>query len=292
MGDDPVSAAEPAAAADPDLAAAASPVWSTYPVTPASAGPDSSIPTNVVETSTVGIAAVGDTAVESASGSGVPVIELQKVGRTFPGPPPVEALLPTELALHRGQYLSIVGPSGSGKSTLLHLLGLLDTPTTGTYRLDGIDTGALSDSQRTGLRGSRIGFVFQSFHLLAHRTVLENVTLAQVYNGIPRSERKKRALSELDRVGLSHRVNFNPTTLSGGERQRVAIARALVSRPSLLLADEPTGNLDSQSSESILELFDDLHNSGLTLAVITHDLDVSQRAQRRVRIIDGNVEAA
>lgn len=221
-----------------------------------------------------------------------PVIELDACGRTFAGPPPVEALKPTDLALHRGQYLSIVGPSGSGKSTLLHLLGLLDTPTAGVYRLDGIDTGALSDAQRTGLRGSRIGFVFQAFHLLPHRTVLENVVLSQVYNDAPRGERAERARVELERVGLGHRIDFTPTTLSGGERQRVAIARALVSRPSLLLADEPTGNLDSKSSDAILELFDDLHSAGLTLAVITHDLDVSARAERRVRIVDGRLEAA
>lgn len=221
--------------------------------------------------------------------TGVPVIELDDCGRTFPGPPPVEALKPTNLSLFSGEYLSIVGPSGSGKSTMLHLLGLLDTPTTGVYRLDGIDTGALSDAQRTGLRGSRIGFVFQAFHLLAHRTVLENVVLSQLYNDAPRSERADRARHELERVGLGHRIDFTPTTLSGGERQRVAIARALVARPSLLLADEPTGNLDTKSSDSILELFDELHDSGLTLAVITHDLDVSQRAQRRVRIVDGDV---
>lgn len=244
--------------------------------------PGASVPATVVK----------DTALVDLPGTGVPVIELDKMGRTFPGPPPVEALKPTELKLYRGQYLSIIGPSGSGKSTLLHLLGLLDSPTTGVYRLDGIDTGVLSDAQRTGLRGSRIGFVFQSFHLLPHRTVLENVTLSQVYNGIPRSERKDRARRELERVGLGHRIDFTPTTLSGGERQRVAIARALVAQPSLLLADEPTGNLDSQSSDSILELFDDLHATGLTLAVITHDPEVSQRAQRRVRIVDGTVEAA
>jgi len=222
----------------------------------------------------------------------VPVIELVGMGRTFPGPPAVEALKAADLELERGGYLSIVGPSGSGKSTMLHILGLLDSPTAGVYRLDGIDTGSLSDSQRTGLRGSRIGFVFQSFFLLPHRTVLENVTLAQIYNGIPRSERKRRAREELERVGLGHRIDFTPTTLSGGERQRVAIARALVSRPSLLLADEPTGNLDSKSSESILALFDELHRSGLTLAVITHDVEVSERAQRRVRITDGALEPA
>jgi len=215
------------------------------------------------------------------------VIELQGLGRIFPGPPPVEALQPTDLVVKQGDYLSIVGPSGSGKSTLLHLIGLLDRPTSGRYLLDGIDTGGLSDGQRTGLRGQKLGFVFQAFHLLNHRTVMENVVLAQLYNGTPRSERKRRAMEALDRVGLSHRLEFTPLTLSGGEKQRVAVARALVTRPALLLADEPTGNLDSASSSAVLDLFDELHDSGLTLAVITHDLDVSARAAQRVRITDG-----
>lgn len=216
-----------------------------------------------------------------------PVMRLTGLARSFPGTPPVEALKPTDLTIKRGDYLSIVGPSGSGKSTLLHLMGLLDRPTDGSYHLDGIDTGSLSDAQRTGLRGQKIGFVFQSFHLLDHRTVLENVILAQLYNRIKRSERKERALRALDQVGLSHRLNFTPLTLSGGEKQRAAIARALVSEPSILLADEPTGNLDSVTSESVLTLFDELHADGLTLAVITHDLDVSLRAKRVVRITDG-----
>lgn len=218
-----------------------------------------------------------------------PVIELREVGRTFPGTPPVEAFKPSNLSIGRGEYVSIIGPSGSGKSTLLHLLGLLDRPTTGTYFLDGIDTGALGDNARAGMRGSRIGFVFQSFHLLHHRSALENVELAQIYNRMPRKERRQRAENALERVGLSHRLSATPRTLSGGERQRVAVARALVSEPSLLLADEPTGNLDTEMSDDIMEVFDGLHRGGLTLAVITHDLDVSHRAQRQVRIIDGTL---
>ena len=216
-----------------------------------------------------------------------PVVELDGVGRSFPGPPPVHALRNVDLSIHAGEYVSIVGPSGSGKSTLLHLLGLLDQPTTGTYRLDGVDTSTLSERAQAALRGSRIGFVFQAFHLLAHRTVLDNVTLATLYNGIPRRTRIERAERALEQVGLAHRVQFSPSTLSGGERQRVAIARALVARPSLLLADEPTGNLDTTTADSILDLFDDLHAGGLTLAVITHDDRVSRRAQRRVGIVDG-----
>jgi len=221
-----------------------------------------------------------------------PVIELRGVGRTFPGPPPVEAFKPSDLVIGQGEYVSIIGPSGSGKSTLLHLLGLLDRPTVGSYLLDGIDTGSLGDNARAGLRGSRIGFVFQSFHLLNHRSVLENVELAQIYNRMPRKQRRARAEAALERVGLSHRLKFTPRTLSGGERQRVAVARALVTEPSLLLADEPTGNLDTEMSAGIMEVFDDLHAGGLTLAVITHDLDVSQRAQRQVRIVDGTLHEA
>jgi len=215
------------------------------------------------------------------------VIELQEAGRTFPGPPAVEALKPSSMRIDPGEYVSIIGPSGSGKSTLLHLLGLLDRPTTGKYLLDGIDTGDLGDNDRAGMRGSRIGFVFQSFHLMMHRSVRENVELAQIYNRMPRKDRRQRAENALERVGLAHRIDFTPRTLSGGERQRVAVARALVTEPSLLLADEPTGNLDTEMSGEIMEVFDGLHAEGLTLAVITHDLDVSARAQRQVRIVDG-----
>jgi putative ABC transport system ATP-binding protein len=227
----------------------------------------------------------------TATGS-TPTIELAGVGRSFPGPPPVHAVRDVDLVLRRGEYVSIIGPSGSGKSTLLHLLGLLDRPTTGRYLLDGIDVGGLDERRRAGVRGRKIGFVFQAFHLLDHRSVLENVALAMVYKGISRRERADRARRALDRVHLAHRARFTPATLSGGERQRVAIARALVSEPALLLADEPTGNLDTVTAASILDLFDELHRDGLTLAVITHDEHVSRRAERRVRIVDGHVAEA
>jgi putative ABC transport system ATP-binding protein len=219
-----------------------------------------------------------------------PVVEMIGVRRFFEGPPEVRAINGVDLTIGQGEYLSIVGPSGSGKSTLLHLLGLLDNPTGGVYRLDGVDTMSLRERRRAVLRGERIGFVFQSFHLLDHRTVLENVALSMVYVGVPRRERLARARVALERVGLSHRMDFAPTTLSGGERQRVAIARALVAEPSLLLADEPTGNLDSANAEAILQVFDELHAEGMTLAVITHDSYVSRRAQRQVRIVDGTLQ--
>ncbi len=220
-----------------------------------------------------------------------PVVDLQDVVRTFDATPPVEALRSTTLTIDVGDYVAIVGPSGSGKSTLLHILGLLDTPTEGTYILDGIDTSVLSERQRAGVRGSRIGFVFQSFHLLNHRTTVENVVLAELYSTTSRSDRRRRAVEALERVGLGHRLDAFPTTLSGGERQRVAVARALVGEPSLLLADEPTGNLDSATTQSILDMFAELNDSGITLAVITHDPEVARRAQRRLSIRDGVVKA-
>ncbi|HEY0187645.1 MAG TPA: ABC transporter ATP-binding protein [Cellulomonas sp.] len=218
-----------------------------------------------------------------------PVIELRGIGRSFPGDPPVVALHPSDLRVQPGEYVSIIGPSGSGKSTLLHLLGLLDRPTAGEYLLDGDPTGSAAEADRSALRGGRIGFVFQSFHLLPHRTVLDNVLLATLYSGVPRAERRDRALEALARVGMSHRLDFLPTVLSGGERQRVAVARAVVAQPHVLLADEPTGNLDTVSSAAVLDLFDELHDEGLTLVVITHDAVVSARAQRRVRIADGTL---
>lgn len=226
------------------------------------------------------------------SASGVPVVELDGVSRTFDGVPPVEAVRPTDLTINDGEYVSIAGPSGSGKSTLLHLLGCLDRPTDGTYRLRGIDVGALPDRKRTALRGREIGFVFQSFHLLAHRTVLDNVITGMLYNRTPRRDRRVRATDALERVGLSHRIGFTPTKLSGGERQRVAIARAVAAGPSLLLSDEPTGNLDTATTESLLDLFDELRSDGLTLIVITHDAAVSRRADRRIEIIDGVIAEA
>ncbi|MEM9134953.1 MAG: ABC transporter ATP-binding protein [Actinomycetota bacterium] len=219
-----------------------------------------------------------------------PVVHLDELSRTFPGPPAVEALRQVDLVVNRGDYLALVGPSGSGKSTLLHLLGLLDRPTGGRYLLDGIDTNSLSEPQRAGLRASNIGFVFQAFHLLGHRSNVENVMLSDVYRRGGRARRRDRAVAALEAVGLGHRLTGNPTTLSGGERQRVAIARALVSEPSLILADEPTGNLDTATGEQILQLFAELHDRGLTVVIITHDDSVAERADRVVRIRDGRLE--
>lgn len=217
------------------------------------------------------------------------VFELRKVGRRYGKEPAVHALTEVDLVLRRGEWLSITGPSGAGKSTLLHIIGCLDRPTSGTFFFEGIDTAKLSDKQRAGLRSRRLGFVFQSFHLLSHRSVLENVMLAEVYRQQSHRGRKERALAALERVGLSHRTGFLPTKLSGGERQRVAIARALVGSPSLLLCDEPTGNLDSKSAASLLDLFERLNNEGLTLVIVTHDENVASRAGRGVHIIDGTL---
>jgi putative ABC transport system ATP-binding protein len=216
-----------------------------------------------------------------------PVIELHGLTRTYPGPPPVHALRPADLVIEAGDYVAVTGPSGSGKSTLLHLLGLLDSPTAGSYLLDGLDTSTLPDRDRSGLRGRRIGIVFQAFHLLAYRTALENVLLAELYNRTSRSTRIQAAADALGAVGLEHRLDALPTTLSGGESQRVAIARALVSRPSLLLCDEPTGNLDSRNAATLMDLLDQLNADGLTIVIITHDAGVAARAGRIVAISDG-----
>ncbi|GAA4521284.1 MULTISPECIES: ABC transporter ATP-binding protein [Nonomuraea] len=221
-----------------------------------------------------------------------PVIELRAITKEFPSRPPVRALDDVSFRVDRGDYVAIVGPSGSGKSTLLNVLGLLDRPTTGSYRLDGTETTTLKDGARTRLRGDRIGFVFQSFHLLPHRSLAENVMLAEVYGGRPRRGRRERALAALERVGLGHRTGFPPGRLSGGERQRAAIARALMGEPALLLCDEPTGNLDSRNTEAVLSLFAGLRTQGLTIVVITHEREVSERAERRVRITDGMLTEA
>ena len=217
------------------------------------------------------------------------VLELHKVSRTFGSEPAVHALVDVDLWLEHGEWLAITGPSGAGKSTLLHIIGCLDRPTSGSYNLDGINTATLSDKERAGLRSRRIGFVFQSFHLLPHRSVLENVMLAEVYRKQSHRGRRERALAAIERVGLSHRADFLPTKLSGGEKQRVAIARALVGSPSLLLCDEPTGNLDSKTSADLLDLFEFLNRQGLTLVVVTHDEKIANRAGRRVHIIDGSL---
>jgi putative ABC transport system ATP-binding protein len=224
-----------------------------------------------------------------------PTIRLNNLGRTFDTTPPVHALAEVNLTVAQGEYAAIIGPSGSGKSTLLNVLGLLDRPTSGSYQLDGIDVGNLKEGERTAVRGQRIGFVFQAFHLLDHRSARENVELAMLYNGPHRQasakDRSHHATDILERVGLAHRVDALPSTMSGGERQRVAVARAIVNRPSLMLCDEPTGNLDSQTADSVMALFEELHENGQTIIVITHDPQVSARASVRHRIIDGHLDS-
>ena len=202
---------------------------------------------------------------------------------------PVEALRATDLVLRGGDHVAIMGPSGSGKSTLLHLLGCLDRPTTGRYLFEGRDVATVPDPELAALRGSRIGFVFQRFHLLRDETAVRNVELPLLYQNLPRKERRARASAALERVGLASRLTHRPGQLSGGEQQRVALARALVKRPTLLLADEPTGNLDSESGARVLELLDDVQAEGTTVVLITHDVDVAAHARRRVTIRDGVV---
>ena len=219
----------------------------------------------------------------------VPVVELRLISRVFGTEPPVHALRDVDLAVESGDAIAIVGPSGSGKSTLLNIVGCLDRPTAGTYLIEGTDTAALSEDELSALRGRLIGFVFQTFNLLAHRTVLENVMLSEIYLGLAREGRRERAMQALERVGIEHRADFLPTKLSGGQQQRVAIARALVGSPSLLLCDEPTGNLDSVNTETVLTLFEELIADGMTMLLITHDEHVAERLPRRTSIIDGQL---
>lgn len=221
-----------------------------------------------------------------------PLVELRDITRSFPGPPEVQALKGVNLSVFAGDYLSIVGPSSSGKSTMLNILGLLDKPSVGEYRLSGALTVDLSDDDRAAVRATSVGFVFQAFHLMPHRSVFDNVLMPMLYSGVPREEREDRARSALDRVGLNHRIDFLPGLLSGGEKQRVAVARAVVSSPRLLLADEPTGNLDVQTSREVMGLFEELNADGLTLIVITHDPAVAERAARTIRIADGRLSEA
>lgn len=221
---------------------------------------------------------------------GEPLLALSRLGRTFAGPPPTVALHDVSLTVASGEYVAVTGPSGSGKSTLLNVLGLLDRPTTGEYAFEGVPTASLSDRDRTSLRGRRIGFVFQDFQLLPYRTALENVMLRQLYLRVPRARRAADAEAALRLVGLGDRLHSLPTTMSGGERQRVAVARALAASPALLLADEPTGSLDSTNTSDVLALFDDVHRTGVTLVAITHDPVVAHRAQRVVSLRDGQVD--
>jgi ABC-type lipoprotein export system ATPase subunit len=219
-----------------------------------------------------------------------PIVELSNVRRTFGTDARVVALRDIDLMVQPGEWVAVVGASGSGKTTLLNIIGCLDRQDSGSYRFDGMDVAELTDAQRAGLRSRDIGFVFQSFHLLSYRTVLENVMLAEVYGRRPRAGRSARALEAIEAVGLESRIDFLPTKLSGGQQQRVAIARALVKHPRLLLCDEPTGNLDTVSSRGILELLSELHRSGQTIITITHDPSVAARAQRQATIVDGHVD--
>lgn len=216
-----------------------------------------------------------------------PLVALGGVGRRYGVDPPFDALRNVDLRVEAGEWLSIAGPSGSGKSTLLNILGCLDRQTSGTYAFDGIDVASLSDGQRAGLRSREIGFVFQSFHLLAHRTVLENVMMAELYRNSSPHGREQRAQQALAKVGLEHRSEFLPTRLSGGERQRSAIARALMGSPKVLLCDEPTGNLDTATSAALLDILEGLNTDGVTVILITHEPDVAARASRQARIVDG-----
>ncbi|MEO0557501.1 MAG: ABC transporter ATP-binding protein [Bacteroidota bacterium] len=220
-----------------------------------------------------------------------PVIEITDVWKTYKmGTQEVHALRGCSLSVDEGEYLAIMGPSGSGKSTLMNVIGCLDVPTKGTYKLDGRDVGHLSDDQLAEVRNSQIGFVFQTFNLLSRQDCLQNVELPLVYAGVSRAERRERAAEALTQVGLGDRMDHKPNELSGGQRQRVAVARALVNRPSILLADEPTGNLDSATSDEIMRLFELLYRRGNTIVVVTHEDDISEHARRVVRLRDGTVE--
>ena len=227
-----------------------------------------------------------------APGHGAPTLSLREIVKTYAmGSETVRALNGVSLEIERNEYVAIMGPSGSGKSTLMNLIGCLDVPTSGTYRLEGEMVATMSEPQLAEIRNRRIGFVFQTFNLIPRADILHNVELPLIYGGVPAPERRRRARTALEQVGLADRLRHRPNELSGGQRQRVAIARALVHRPSIILADEPTGNLDTKTGDGIMEMLDALHAAGQTIILVTHEEYIAERARRIVRLRDGLIES-